>query len=97
MSVSETTQNSGADSGKTFISAVTGSGITVTLNDSPLWSQRIGSSDSLTNVNDYVVHQQDVEAVMNALWKGGAEAMMIQEQRVFSTKCTTRHTLPVAS
>ena len=85
MSVSETTQNSGADSGKTYISAVTGSGITVTLNDSPLWSQRIGSSDSLTNVNDYVVHQQDVEAVMNALWKGGAEAMMIQDQRVFST------------
>ena len=32
-----------------------------------------------------VVHQQDIQAVVNALWSGGAEAMTIQDQRVIST------------
>jgi uncharacterized protein YlxW (UPF0749 family) len=31
------------------------------------------------------VHQQDIQAVANALWAGGAEAMTIQGQRVVST------------
>jgi len=35
--------------------------------------------------DDIVVHQQDVQAVVNALWAGGAEAMMLQDQRVIST------------
>ena len=36
-----------------------------------------------------VVHQEDIQAVVNALWSGGAEAMTIQGQRVISTavKC----------
>lgn len=37
------------------------------------------------NVDDVVVHQQDVQGVVNALWAGGAEAMMIQDQRVISS------------
>ncbi len=37
------------------------------------------------SVDDYVVHQQDVQAVVNALWKGGAEAMTLMDQRVIST------------
>ena len=32
-----------------------------------------------------VVHQQDVQGVVNALWRGGAEAMQIMDQRVIST------------
>lgn len=36
-------------------------------------------------VDDVVVHQQDVQGVVNALWAGGAEAMMIQDQRIVST------------
>jgi uncharacterized protein YlxW (UPF0749 family) len=36
-------------------------------------------------VDDYVVHQQDIEGVVNALWAGGASAMMIMDQRVIST------------
>ena len=35
--------------------------------------------------DNYVIHQQDVQAVVNALWAGGAEAMMLQDQRVIST------------
>ena len=37
------------------------------------------------SVDDYVVHQQDVQGVVNALWQGGAEAMMLMDQRVIST------------
>src|SRR6478609_990559 len=37
------------------------------------------------SVDDYVVHQQDVQAVVNALWQGGAEAMMLMDQRIIST------------
>src|SRR5262249_55282869 len=34
---------------------------------------------------DVVVHQQDVQSVVNALWAGGAEAMTIMGVRVIST------------
>ena len=36
-------------------------------------------------VSDLLVHQQDIQAVANALWAGGAEAMTIQGQRVVAT------------
>jgi uncharacterized protein YlxW (UPF0749 family) len=63
--------------------AVAGPGITVVLNDS---SRRIrdGGPDAPDN-DDLVVHQQDVQAVVNALWAGGAEAMSIMDIRVIST------------
>ncbi|XBH21191.1 DUF881 domain-containing protein [Jonesiaceae bacterium BS-20] len=35
--------------------------------------------------DDLVVHQQDLQAVINALWAGGAEAMTLQGQRVTAT------------
>lgn len=66
----------------TLLSAVQGPGVRVTLDDSPLWQNIVGDSGSTANINDYVIHQQDLEAVVNALWKGGAESMMIQDQRV---------------
>ena len=58
-----------------------GPGITVSLDDSPPDFQL----DDSTNVNVAVVHQQDVDAVMNALRRGGAEAMSVQGVRVTST------------
>nr|BFE66851.1 DUF881 domain-containing protein [Actinoplanes digitatis] len=60
-----------------------GPGITVRLNDSP---QRAtgGGTDAPEN-DDLVVHQGDVQAVVNALWAGGAEAMSIMDVRVIST------------
>ncbi len=49
----------------------------------PLWEQRTQNGDAGAgagdNVNDYVVHQQDIEAVVNALWSGGAEAMISRD------------------
>jgi uncharacterized protein YlxW (UPF0749 family) len=35
--------------------------------------------------NQLVVHQSDLQAVVNALWAGGAEAMTIAGQRVIAT------------
>jgi len=61
--------------------AVTGPGLTVKLWDAPTDVPR---PDWVTN--DYlVVHQQDLQAVINALWAGGAEAMSLQGERVIST------------
>jgi uncharacterized protein YlxW (UPF0749 family) len=60
--------------------AVRGPAITVKLDDAPHSSVPSGFT-----ADDMVVHQQDVQAVVNALWAGGAEAMMLMDQRVIST------------
>lgn len=65
-----------------MLPALEGAGVTVTLDDSPLWETAVNNNGSTTNINDYVIHQQDVESVVNALWAGGADAMMIMDQRV---------------
>jgi uncharacterized protein YlxW (UPF0749 family) len=67
--------------GPVGLDPVSGPGLTVTLDDAP--SDVIASAD--TNPNNLVVHQQDIQAVANALWAGGAEAMTIQGQRVIAT------------
>jgi uncharacterized protein YlxW (UPF0749 family) len=35
--------------------------------------------------DDLVVHQQDIQAVLNALWSAGAEAVQMQDQRIIAT------------
>ncbi len=60
-----------------------GPGLTVTLNDSPRRGNELGSN--APNNDDLVVHQGDVQAVVNAMWTGGAEAMSIMDIRVIST------------
>ena len=35
--------------------------------------------------DDLVVHQQDIQAVLNALWSSGAEAVQVQDQRIIAT------------
>ena len=62
--------------------AVRGPAITVTLNDA---KRSAASLPQGFTADDIVVHQQDVQGVVNALWAGGAEAMMLQDQRVIST------------
>lgn len=61
---------------------VTGDALTVTLDDAHLKSEEIPEGYT---VDDVVVHQQDVQGVVNALWRGGAESMQIMDQRVIST------------
>lgn len=60
--------------------AVDGPGAVVKLWDAPL-------RDPLpegVGPDDLIVHQQDLESVINALWAGGAEAMAVQGHRVTS-------------
>ena len=61
---------------------VTGPAVTVELDDAP---RRPGRPDLSADPDDLVVHQQDVQAVVNALWAGGAEAMTLMGQRIVST------------
>ncbi len=61
--------------------AVTGPAVRVVLDDADLTRGRA----ALARPDDLVVHQGDVQAVVNALWLGGAEAMQLMDQRVIST------------
>lgn len=74
-------QQAAALRGPAGLDPVTGPGVTITLTDAPEAVQDTADTD----VNNLVVHQQDIQAVANALWAGGAEAMTIQGQRVVST------------
>jgi uncharacterized protein YlxW (UPF0749 family) len=60
---------------------VHGPALRVTLDDAP--RDEPVPADAMPD--DLVVHQQDVQGVVNALWAGGAEAMMLQDQRVIAT------------
>ena len=60
---------------------VSGPGVTVTLADAP----REVRESSTQDIRLLVVHQQDIQAVVNAMWDAGAEAVTIQGQRVVST------------
>src|SRR5699024_8504322 len=70
----------GEEADVTALTPVAGPSITVVLTDAPPDVQPAGVDD-----DSLVVHQQDIQAVANALWSGGAEAMTIQGQRVVST------------
>ena len=65
------------------LTAVNGPALRVSLSD----AQRDSDGNYPTDVDpdDLVVHQQDVQSVVNALWAGGAEAMTIMDQRVVTT------------
>jgi uncharacterized protein YlxW (UPF0749 family) len=67
------------------IAPVTGPGLTVVLTDAPKSEIDKANEPGGVTPDELVVHQQDIQAVVNALWAGGAEAMTIQDQRVIST------------
>ena len=60
---------------------VSGPGITVTLADAP----REVRENSTQDINLLIVHQQDIQAVVNAMWEAGADAITIQGKRVVTT------------
>jgi uncharacterized protein YlxW (UPF0749 family) len=67
----------GAAAGTTDVS---GSGVRVVLDDAPKESN---TGEYLPD--DLVVHQQDLQAVVNALWHGGATAIQVMDQRLIAT------------
>ena len=66
------------------LTAVSGPGLSVALDDAPRSAQQ-GDLDAGASPDDLVIHQQDVQGVVNALWAGGARAMTIMGQRVVAT------------
>ena len=62
------------------LTAVHGPGVEVILDDAP--GEPPGGG---VDPNILVVHQSDLQAVVNALWAGGAEAMSVHGQRIIAT------------
>lgn len=58
------------------LAPVEGPGVSVELRDSSLRESPTGDP------NDLVIHEQDLQAVVNGLWRAGAEAMAINGERV---------------
>jgi uncharacterized protein YlxW (UPF0749 family) len=54
------------------------------LSDAPRGDQQ-RDLDAGASPDDLVIHQQDVQGVVNAMWAGGAEAMTIMGERVVAT------------
>lgn len=65
--------------------ALRGPALTVTLEDAPAEVIAAEKEKGEVRAEELVVHQQDIQAVVNALWLGGAEGMTLQGQRVIST------------
>ena len=67
----------------TGLTPVAGSALRIALDDAP---RKPGDPlPSGTAPDDLVVHQQDVQSVVNAMWRGGATAVQVMDQRIIST------------
>jgi uncharacterized protein YlxW (UPF0749 family) len=62
---------------------VRGPGLVVTLTDAQRDANGRFPRDA--SPDDLVVHQQDIQAVVNAMWSAGAEAIQMQDQRLIAT------------
>jgi uncharacterized protein YlxW (UPF0749 family) len=60
-----------------------GPGLVVTLNDAQRDAEGRFPRDATPD--DLVVHQQDIEAVLNAMWSAGADGIQMQDQRIIGT------------
>jgi uncharacterized protein YlxW (UPF0749 family) len=69
--------------GEAGMSPVHGPGLVVTLEDAQRDANGRFPRDA--SPDDLVVHQQDIQAVLNALWTAGAEAIQMQDQRIIAT------------
>jgi uncharacterized protein YlxW (UPF0749 family) len=84
--VQEVRKEGDAIAGPAGLTAVTGAGLTVTLDDAPAGAiDRSYPGLPQPTADDLVVHQQDLQAVVNALWAGGATAIQLMDQRIIST------------
>ncbi|MCW2574850.1 MAG: uncharacterized protein JWR66_880 [Modestobacter sp.] len=65
------------------VTAIVGPGVSVTLDDAP--PQAGGGLPSGATADDLVIHQSDVQGVVNALWAAGADGVAIMGQRLIGT------------
>ncbi len=64
---------------------LSGPAVTVTLADAPPDAGPKLPGYPEPQPNDLVIHQQDLQAVVNALWQGGAKGIKVMDQRLIST------------
>ncbi|MES4907106.1 MULTISPECIES: DUF881 domain-containing protein [unclassified Streptomyces] len=64
---------------------LTGTALSVTLTDAPPNATAKIPGVPEPQPNDLVIHQQDLQAVVNALWQGGARGIKVMDQRLIST------------
>jgi uncharacterized protein YlxW (UPF0749 family) len=69
--------------GEANMDPVHGPGMVVTLQDAQRDANGRFPRDA--SPDDLVVHQQDIQAVLNALWSAGAEAIQMQDQRMIAS------------
>jgi uncharacterized protein YlxW (UPF0749 family) len=69
--------------GEADMDPVHGPGLVVTLQDAQRDADDRFPRDA--SPDDLVVHQQDIQAVLNGLWSAGAEAIQMQDQRIIAT------------
>jgi uncharacterized protein YlxW (UPF0749 family) len=63
--------------------ALRGRGVEITLDDAP--RRPDGSLPPGARPDDVVIHQSDVQAVVNAVWAAGADGVAIMDQRLIAT------------
>ncbi len=63
--------------------ALRGRGVEITLDDAP--RRPDGSLPVGARPDDLVIHQSDVQAVVNAVWAAGADGVAIMDQRMIAT------------
>ena len=69
--------------GSAGLTPVSGPGLSVTLDDAP--AEPGGGLPSGATADDLVIHQSDVQGVVNALWAAGADGVAIMGQRLIGT------------
>jgi uncharacterized protein YlxW (UPF0749 family) len=62
---------------------LTGPGVRITLDDAPQSAD--GTRPNGATADDLVIHQSDVQAVVNALWAAGADGVAIMDRRLIAT------------
>ncbi|GAB3261474.1 DUF881 domain-containing protein [Alteromonas gracilis] len=67
------------------LSDVSGEGLRVVLDDSPKDRIDAARETGRPDPEKLIVHQQDIQAVVNALWAGGARAISLMDRRVIAT------------
>ncbi len=65
------------------LAPVEGSGLQITLDDAP--RRPDGTLPGNARPDDLVIHQSDVQAVVNAMWAAGASGVTVMDQRLIAT------------
>jgi uncharacterized protein YlxW (UPF0749 family) len=81
--VKQAEDQAGAAALSAGLTPLSGPGVTITLDDAP--RRPDGSLPAGARPDDVVIHQSDVQAVVNALWAAGADGVAVMGQRLITT------------